>query len=154
MDKQAIRYHTALSGEFFVAAQLQRFCVAASVTYGNAKRADVIAFSKTSTKATVIEVKASSKGRWPVGSRVPPPSDKPWVFVHLPPKINEPPEFFVMTQNDVHALLSSVEKEYFERYRKKHGVEYGGKPGVAAMTKKLALNFKDNWDAILDLIKT
>lgn len=152
MDKQEIRYHTAISGEFFVAAQLQRLCVSASVTYGNAKSADVVAFSKRSGKALVIEVKTSSKGRWPVGARVPAPSPQPWVFVHLPLNTDEVPEFFVMTQENMHNLLMPIENDYLERYLRKHGKEYGDKPGVAAMKKALAVRFKDNWNAILSLL--
>lgn len=156
MTTQAEKYHASMAGEFFVAAQLQRLQVAASVTYGNAKSADVVAFSHETGKAVVIEVKTSTKGRWPVGNRAPAPSDKPWVFVHLPTKSDEPPEFFVMMQTEIHNLLAPLENNYLERYKKTHGEEYGDKPGVAAMTRKLALqnNCKDNWNAILNVLKT
>jgi hypothetical protein len=156
MTTQAEKYHASMAGEFFVAAQLQRLQVYASVTYGNAKNADVIAFSHGTGKAVVVEVKASTKGRWRVGSRPPAPSEQPWVFVHLPSKLDESPEFFVMTQKDIHDLLDPINKEFLEKYKKKHGVDYGDKPGFAAMTKKLALqnDFKDNWNAILNVLKS
>ena len=155
MNSQAEKYHASMAGEFFVAAQLQRLQVAASVTYGNAKSADVIALSHGTCKALVVEVKTSVKGRWPVGNRVPAPSNKPWVFVYLPIKSNEPPEYFVMTQADIHNLLAPLEKEYFEKYKNRHNEEYGEKPGIAAMTRELALqyNFKDNWNTILNVLK-
>ena len=45
MSKQAQKYHLSLAGEFYVAAELQRRGISAAVTYGNAKNADVVAFS-------------------------------------------------------------------------------------------------------------
>lgn len=44
MSKQAVKYHLAMAGEYFVAAQLHRLGVSAAVTFGNAKTADVVAF--------------------------------------------------------------------------------------------------------------
>lgn len=61
MNKQAQKYHSSLAGEFFVAAELQRQGIAAAVTYGNAKNADVVAFSISGDKAVVIEVKSTSQ---------------------------------------------------------------------------------------------
>lgn len=83
MTKQSRKQHIGVAGEFFVAAQLQRLGLAASVTYGNAKRADLIVLSPNRTQAVVLEVKTSSIGRWPIGNRVPKPSDQLWVFVYL-----------------------------------------------------------------------
>ena len=45
MKSQQRKYNLSLAGDFFVAAELQRRGVMASVTYGNAKKADVVAFS-------------------------------------------------------------------------------------------------------------
>jgi hypothetical protein len=110
MSTQAQKYSLAVAGEFFVAAQIYRLGARASVTYGNAKRADVVAVGQTSGKAAVIEVKSSSAGRWPVGSRVPPPSKQLWVFVHLPHNASEAPEYFVLTQHQLHQVLAPVEQ--------------------------------------------
>ena len=61
-----------------------------------------------------------------------------------------------MTQTNIHNLLAPLENEYLKRYKNTYGEEYGDKPGVAAMTRKLALqnNYKDNWSAILNVLKT
>lgn len=59
MKRQEEKYHLSMAGEFFVAAQLQRLGVSASVTYGNAKSADVVAFAKDKDIAVIIEVKSS-----------------------------------------------------------------------------------------------
>ena len=53
------KYHLAMAGEYFVAAQLQRLGLMASITYGNAKRADVIAFSESSDRVVVVEVRTT-----------------------------------------------------------------------------------------------
>jgi hypothetical protein len=84
MSKQAQKYHLSLAGEFFVAAELQRRGICAAVTYGNAKSADVVAFSLSGEKAVVIEVKSTSSPKWVVGGTIPSASEKPWVFVYLP----------------------------------------------------------------------
>jgi hypothetical protein len=150
MTSQPQKYSLAMAGEFFVAAQLQRLGVAASVTYGNAKRADVIAISKLSNQAVIVEVKTSSAGSWPIGNRVPAPSSQIWVFVHLPSNPADAPEYFVIDQTSLHALLAPKEKAYLDRYQAKHGVPYGDKPGVAKATRKDLLGHKDNWKIILD----
>lgn len=143
-----------MAGEYLVAAQLQRLKIFSSVTYGNAKSADVIAFHPEYEKVVVIEVKTSSKGRWPIGGRVPRPSNKIWVFVHLPEKIEQCPEFYILTQKQIYDELIPNEIEYLKRYKEKHGTEYGNKPGVASMRKKVAEKYKDNWAVILNALNT
>jgi hypothetical protein len=153
MNTQTEKYHVAMAGEYFVAAQLQRQGIAASVTYGNAKSADVIAFSERTGCAVVIEVKSSRRGRWPVGSRVPKPSSQPWVFVGVPEDATTPPEFYVLSQEELHNILAPKEREYMAKYKVKHGSEYGDKPGVAAATRQLLEPYLNNWRAILEQIK-
>ena len=138
-----------MAGEFFVAAQLQRLGAAASVTYGNAKRADVVAISKSNAQVVVIEVKTSSSGSWPIGSRVPKPSNQIWVFVHLPTHSLDAPEYYVLDQSDLHSLFAPIEQGYMDRYKAKHGTEYGDKPGVAKATRTGLLAHKDRWQVIL-----
>lgn len=150
MPTQSEKYHLAMAGEYFVAAQLQRLQVAASVTYGNAKSADVVAFTNNSDRVAVIEVKTTRQPQWVVGSRVPAQSQKPWVFVYLPEQSEEPPRFFVLTQTQLHEILTPLEAEYERRYKEKHGVEYGDKPGVVNISRKLLENYENNWQAIVD----
>lgn len=154
MTTQKEKYHKAMSGEYFVAAQLLRFNVTASITYGNAKRADIIAISEDKNRFVLIEVKTSSKGKWPIGKNVPDPSNTPWVFVHIPELETEAPEFFIMSQKEIHSELKQSEDEYFERYKVKHGIEYGDKAGVASIKKSIAEKYKDNWSTILNLLNS
>ena len=154
MSKQNDKYQLAIAGEFFVAAQLQRLGVSASVTYGNAKRADVVAVSRAAGRAVAIEVKTSSRSRWPVGNRVPPASSQPWVFVHLPIEPHEPPEFFVLVQSELHTILAPAEVQYLEKFKAKHGKDYGDKtPGVSSATRAELSSFKNNWQCILGLLE-
>lgn len=153
MTKQAERYRLAMTGEFFVAAQLQRLGISATVTYGNAKRADVVAVNRETGRAVTIEVKSTNKSRWPVGNRVPLPSQQPWVFVHVPDDTAQAPQFFILLQNELHEILAPVEAEYWARYQAKHGRAYGDKtPGVAAAELNHLIPFRDNWAAILKLL--
>lgn len=152
MSTQAEKYNLSIAGEFFVAAQLQRLGARASVTYGNAKNADVVAVGQASNKSLVVEVKSSSAGRWPVGSRVPSPSDQVWVFVHLPRDTSAPPEYFVLTQRQLHEALAPAEREYMARYKEKHGRNYGDKPGVAAATTMLLAPYRNAWSTILSML--
>ncbi len=154
MPSQAEKYHLAMSGEYFVAAHLQRLGVSASVTYGNAKSADVIAFTGSSDRVVVVEVKTTRQLEWVVGGRVPAKSEKPWVFVHLPENSENPPIFFVLTQSELHAILAPSEAEYFRKYKEKHGVEYGEKPVVVTISRKLLADYENKWGAIIDQLQT
>lgn len=153
MTKQAERYRLAMAGEFFVAAQMQRLGISATVTYGNAKRADVIAVNRETGRAVTIEVKSTNKNRWPVGNRVPIPSQQPWAFVYVPDEMTHSPEFYILLQSELHQLLAPSEAEYLAKYQAKHGRAYGDKtPGVAAVKLDQLAPFKDNWAAILTLL--
>ena len=57
---QQQKYSLNLAGEFYVAAELNRRGIFASVTYGAAKNADVLAFDQQSHQTAVIEVKTTA----------------------------------------------------------------------------------------------
>lgn len=150
ISKQAQRYHLALAGEFFVAAELQRRGVAAAVTYGNAKSADVVAFSASGERAVVVEVKSTSRPKWVVGGAIPPASDKPWVFVYLPSDQTQSPCYFILTQSDLRSILEPIEAEYYRKFKEKHGFEYGDRPDVVNLTRNQAEPFLNAWGKIVD----
>jgi hypothetical protein len=153
MTRQQEKYFLSMAGEFFVAAQLNRLKIPATVSYGNAKKADIIAFNEGRNSFVSIEVKASSKGKWVIGERVPEPSDKIWIFVHIPEIEDKSPEFYIMTQKEIHTVLKIKEIEYWNNYKNKHGKEYGDKKGVASMIKNLAVPYRDKWDIIKQALK-
>ena len=148
-SKQKYKYHLSMAGEYLVAAQLQRLQIASSVTYGNAKQADVIAFHPDAEKVAVIEVKTTSKNSWLVGKRVPEPSNRVWVFVLLPENIEHSPEFYILTQEEIYNELKPKETTYFKKYKEKHGEEYGDKPGLFSITRKDVLKYQNNWESLL-----
>ena len=156
MPSQSEKYHLAMAGEYFVAAQLQRLQVVASVTYGNAKRADVVTFSEYSDRAVVIEVKTTQRYQWVVGGKVPDKSNKPWVFVHLPISVNEPPSFYIIKQTDLHEIIAPLSQKYRQNFFEKHGQEYGERPGVINISRVLleSNKCKDNWNVILDQLQS
>jgi hypothetical protein len=151
--KQSEKYHLSLAGEFYVAAELQRQGVHASVTYGNAKRADIVALSQSGTRAIVIEVKSTGQRSWVIGGTLPESSEKPWVLVYLPSNFRQSPEFFVLTQEQIHNILAPKHEEYKKSYLKKHGREFGGK-GVYTLDYNKAKEFVNRWDTITTLINT
>lgn len=149
MSRQAQKYHLNLAGEFFVAAELQRRSISAAVTYGNAKNADVVAFSLDGQQAVVIEVKTTSERQWVVGAAVPEPSSKPWVFVYLPPSEDEGPSYSVLTQAELHGILKPIDEEYDRKFLAKHGVPYGDRAAVINFSQELALPYKSAWHTVL-----
>jgi hypothetical protein len=147
------KHHLGMSGEYFVAAQLQRLGLSASVTYGNAKSADVVVFTEGSDRVVVVEVKTTRQPEWVVGGRTPAKSEKPWVFVHLPKESEEPPKFFVLTQSKLHEILAPLDEEFNRKYKEKHGVEWGDKPGVVNISRKQLAGYENKWGAIIDQLQ-
>jgi len=152
MSKQSQKYHLNLAGEFFVAAELHRLGIAAAVTYGNAKEADVVLLSKTGDKAVVVEVKCTSQPQWVVGGTVPIPSSKPWVFVYLPSEQIEAPHYYVMSQAELHSIVSPADTEYRRRFREKRGIEYGDRRGVVNLKRSQAEPYLNAWKTITSQI--
>jgi len=56
-----------MAGAHFVTAEVLRRGILASVTMGNAKKADIIARNSESSQIQVIEVKSSLRKQWIVG---------------------------------------------------------------------------------------
>ena len=123
MKSQQRKYNLSVAGDFFVAAELQRRGVMASVTYGNAKKADVVAFSPKISTAQVIELKSTSKQKWVVGNKNPEPTEDLWVLVHIPETSTETTRYFILTAREIHGILNPGEVEYRRRYIKRHGHE-------------------------------
>lgn len=153
MPTQKEKYHLSIAGEFYVAAQLQRYEVHAVVTYGNAKKADVVVFSSESKRYLEIEVKSTGENKWVIGGRVPEKSEKPWVLVFFPEETLDPPEFYILTQAEMNGILTLEQNDYFEKYKMKHGEDYGDRPGVTSIKKKDIVQFKNKWDTIFNQLK-
>lgn len=132
MTDQARKHAIGLAGEFLVAGELLRRGIHAAVTYGNAKKADVVAIN--GDKATAPEVKTTSADKWVLGGSLPDDPAKMWVLVYLPVVETEPPQYFVITGAELHTLLLPGHEAYLQRYREKRGKEFTG-PGVVSIQR-------------------
>jgi len=121
----------------------------ASVTYGNAKQADVVAFY--GGRAVTLEVKSTSEPKWVLGGEIPPATDIFWVLVFLPPAPALPPEYYVLSANELRSIVLPAHLEYAERYRLKHGKKFTG-GGVVSVHRVQVLAALGAWDKVLEAI--
>lgn len=115
MSKQSRKHTIGLAGEFLVAGELLRRGIMAAVTYGNAKKADVIAINGAT--AVSLEVKSTSQSKWVLGGELPADNSNIWVLVHLPENEIESPEYFVLISAELRKLLLSQHEAYNIKYR-------------------------------------
>ncbi len=130
----ARKHTTGLAGEFLVAGELLRRGIMAAVTYGNAKKADVIAINGTT--AASLEVKSTSQQKWVLGGELPADNSNIWVLVYLPQDESTSPEYFVITSAELRKLVLPKHEAYNKQYQAKHGKEYSGK-GVVSIQRTL-----------------
>jgi len=151
MTNQARKHAIGLAGEFLVAGELLRRGIQAAVTYGNAKKADVVAIN--GTKATALEVKTTSADKWVLGGTLPEDdAGKVWVLVYLPVPDSEPPQYFVLTGADLHALLLPGHEAYTRRYLDRHGKEFGGVGVVSLQRSMLKDEHAAAWQKVKSLL--
>ena len=105
-DRQSEKYLVNLAGEYGVCSELSKNGIHCSLTFGNAKAADVIAFDPNERKTCcVVEVKSSKTNRFVTGffqkygdkSKQPRPDF--WVIVH----VNESGEnqYYILTHEEM-----------------------------------------------------
>ncbi|MCC6544715.1 MAG: hypothetical protein IT392_09470 [Nitrospirae bacterium] len=150
MSSQKEKYSVGMAGEHFVVAELLRRGVSASITMGNAKRVDVVALNNDATKVVVAEVKSSPKKEWIVGNIIPQATLQPWVLVHIPAD-GTPPRYFILTANELNAILSPGYLEYKERFLERHGKPFTGK-GVFKLKLAQVSQYENNWSSIINQI--
>lgn len=134
MSKSSQKLTTGLAGEFLVTGELLRRGIMATVTYGNAKKADVIAIN--GTKAASLEVKSTSQTKWVLGSKLPAEDSNLWILVYLPEIETISPEYFVLTSTELRNLVLPQHETFNNRYRERHGKEFSGR-GVVSVERKL-----------------
>ena len=150
--KQEEKFAVGMAGEHFVAAELLRREVLASVTMGNAKKADVIARNLESSKIQVVEVKSSSRKQWVVG-KIPESNDtRIWVFVNIPKEPESSPTYYVCTAKELYEILIIKDREYNEKYKERHnGASFNGRGVIRLELKEAEGNgFKNQWNKILE----
>jgi len=152
MSKQSEKYHISLAGEYYVAAELQRLGVHSSITYGNAKKTDVIAFSESGEKAVAIEVKSTNRASWVIGNSIPSNSNKPWVLVNIPTEYFKSPAYYILTQSQINQSLTDKHKKYNLKYKNKHGHNFESKGVYSIMLSEVEKHI-NNWEVILKFIR-
>jgi len=143
---QARKHTTGMAGEFLVAGELLRRGVMAAVTYGNAKKADVIAFREG--RSVSLEVKSTSERKWVLGGTVPPDSDVLWVLVYLPPDSREAPSYFVLTSAELRKALLPRHDSYLKRYAEKHGKAYAAAGVVSVLRHEVDDSHLGAWQKV------
>ena len=151
MSRQEHKYQISLSGEFLVAGELLRRGIKAAVTYGNAKKADVVAVSDS--KAIDTEVKTTSNPIWVVGGKLPAPGKAIWIFVHLPLDQTQSPQYFVLSGSELRAILEPIDSAYKERFRTRHGRESEGRGVVSLKKPMIPTEYKGAWHKIEHALK-
>jgi len=146
MSKQSYKHRTGLAGEFLVAGELLRRGIMAGVTYGNAKKADVIAVNDT--KAVSLEVKSTSQTKWVIGSELPPDNPNIWVLVHLPESETASPEYFILTNAELRELLMPQHEKYHKKYFAKYGKQCTSKGVVSIKRELLNENHLGAWGKV------
>lgn len=123
---------TALSGEFFVAAELLRRGLQCSVTFGNAKAIDLLAFNPVTKKQFTVQVKAlRAKNYFPI-SAAKVMSGHIYVFVLLN-KPGEAVEYFVVPGHELLQETGRFGRDY----------QHPTFPGIHP---KNLVSFRDRWE--------
>lgn len=146
MTSQHKKYSMGVAGEFLVAGELLRRGIMAAVTYGNAKKADVIAFGDG--KSVNVEVKTTSSEKWVLGSVVPAESAIVWVLVHLPADESEPPDYFIFTSSELRDLVVPMDSDYRARYMEKHGKPFKGIGVTSIERRAIPLQYRGAWHTV------
>lgn len=157
---QQQKYFLNIAGEFYVAAELNRRGIYASVTYGAAKNADVLAFDRQSRQTAVIEVKttASPNKKWLTGGQsIDKDSVHPqlfWVLVLLPGEGNteSSPRYFVFTSKELVEKVAETHRVYSQQYHSRPGVPFQDSKGVYSLTldDAEAMQAEQQWEKITE----
>ncbi|MBN1361109.1 MAG: hypothetical protein JW993_10970 [Sedimentisphaerales bacterium] len=117
------KYHLSLSGEYRVASELLKRGLNATVTFGHAKSADVVAYGPN-RRAAVIEVKTSQQKNFVTSfyNKFETPDDEHpdfWVFVQVNGDLERgfAERFFILS----HEELSVIQARRNRAYRLRHG---------------------------------
>ena len=118
----------------------------AAVTYGNAKKADVVAIHEG--RSATIEVKTTSESRWVLGNALPPEGASRWVLVHLPTDLTQSPEYFVLTGTELRGAVQPRHDAYNAAYMAKHGEPYSKLGVVSVLRNEIDDRHRGAWRKI------
>jgi hypothetical protein len=96
------RQMTALAGEFFVAAELTKRGLQTSVTFGNAKNIDLLAYNPTTKRTFAVQVKSLRSANFFLIGHSDIERHAIYVFVLLN-RVNEAVQYFVVSGEELYA---------------------------------------------------
>jgi hypothetical protein len=141
--------HARPCREFLVAGELLRRNITAAVSYGNAKKADVVAMEGRS--AIWLEVKTTREPKWVLGGSLPKADGRIWVLVHLPNEDAQSPGFYILSGKELHDILKPRDEAYRKNYLEKHGRPYDQR-GVVSITRTEVELHKAAWRKVVEAL--
>lgn len=122
---------TGLAGEFFVAAELLKRNIQTSVTFGNAKAIDLLAFNPSTNQTFTVQVKALRAKNYFLINKEKVNSAHVYVFVLLN-KPKEPVEYFIVPGSTLIQKPEQFGRGYFD-------------PKLPGIHPRELESFRDNW---------
>jgi len=160
------KYHLSLAGEYRVASELLKRKLNATVTFGNAKSADVVAYGPN-RKAIIVEVKTSQQenfvtsfyNKYATAEQEEHPDFWILLQVKVDTNIEYSERFFILS----HFELANIQAKRNRAYRLKHGditenqqLTWGDHyrltteaHGVDNVLMTDVLEYVDKWDKII-----
>ena len=141
-------HQTQWAGQFGVAHELVRRGYLVTFTTGNARDDDLLCLSPSGDAFSVQVKSLSSKTFFPCqGNLLEPNRTRFFVFVVVPPDYSEPPEYFVLT-NEQFIRLDKEQKQYVVELEEKLGKRRNNRwPGIK-YSILARHNFRTAWDSL------
>lgn len=147
MEPSDRNWYLGIAGEFLVAGELHRRHIRSVIIYGNAKKADIVAVN--GSRSVIIEVKSSPRSKWVISRAPPEKSDVIWALVYIPRDHKLPPQYFILTDEELREAVNRNHSSYLEAYRTRNGREFTG-VGVYKVARDDSCNRHENgWDKVL-----
>jgi len=151
MAPQNRRYQTQWASQFFAAAELTRRGCLVTLTFGNAKFADLMV-ETPGGKTIFVDVKGQSGENWWIIRRPELKSneDRYFILAYVPKKENEAPMYSILSSKDMSEELerSQEKSKQAEIIRGKPYAKFA--PGMGGMdwSQSFKPDYKDRWDKL------
>lgn len=143
---------SGVSGEYFVAAELSRRGIIASITLRNTKGVDILASSADASKTVAIQVKTknSNKGYWVLHQKAEQDIAKNLFYVFVSLNKKEMPTYHIVPSKDVSKKVKAIHKEWMATPSRKGEPHKDTTMRMFTDTKN---KYLDRWDLLkLDMI--
>jgi len=144
MSKQALKYRTQWSSQFFVAAELTRRGYLVSLTLGNAPTSDLLVQSPNGNQFTVDVKGQSNKSFWLIQNR-PHKPDHFFVLVYVPKDLADP-RYFVVPSDELMRRREEYKQASIERSLTRKRGQY--RDDLGGINWSTAYDYEDQWDCL------